>query len=132
MYGEDKGAIGRAARGGTAVNRMAAYASTYAQARFSAFANVHWCVVNDVLMKDQVNLVAAFMRAREPWGTLMTSHQMRYTGYYFVASTWSDMVVLQTLDAVWGLEVAQFRALQPDPVIVEEVGDACDDALGAP
>jgi hypothetical protein len=105
--------------------RWAAFVAEYAQARFSAFANVHWCVVNDVFMPVEVRAVAKAMRAREPWGTLLTSHQRRGTGFTFTPDSpyggWSDIVTLQTEDALCGSEVAEYRAVQRSPVVVEEV-----------
>ena len=132
-YAEDAEALRKAADwttlgpGGNveASSHWAAFAAEYAQARFSAFANVHWCVVNDVFMPVEVRAVAKAMRAREPWGTLLTSHQRRGTGFTFTPDSphggWSDIVTLQTEDALCGSEVAEYRAVQRSPVVVEEV-----------
>jgi hypothetical protein len=99
----------------------------YAQARFSAFANVHWCIVNDLFKPAEVVVLARAMKSREPWGTLMTSHQPRETGYAFAGPAggrfggWSDIVTLQTRDELCGREIAKYRASQRTPVVVEEV-----------
>ncbi len=118
LFGEDKTLLSAAARpaGGNAAPMIA----SYAQARFSSFANVQWCIINDVMMAAEVNAVGTAMRARESWGSLITSHQVRGTGYAFLKSSWSSIVTLQTLDAVDGSEVARYRALQGLPVVLEE------------
>jgi hypothetical protein len=122
VYGEDEGAI-KAAAGSS--KSIWAQVASYAQARFSSFANVQWCVINDVMAHSAVSVVASAMAAREPWGTLLTSHQRRQTGYAFVGSPWSDIVTLQTLDAFAGTEIGMFRASTlakraPTPVVLEE------------
>lgn len=117
LFGEDAAALLVAA---TRPSSVWAYLPVYAQARFSSFANVHWCVINDVNSMGPVQAVGAAMHAREPWGTLITSHQRRRTGYSFAEATWSGIVTLQTLDAVNGAEVAQYRARQRFPVVLDE------------
>ena len=86
----------------------------YAQARFSSFPNVTWSVSNDKYMKSQitgstyytqtmgnaVSKIATDMKKREPWGTLLTNHQARYTGYDFTTATWSDVVTIESLDDI--------------------------------
>jgi hypothetical protein len=68
IYGEDGARVARAAAG----DAISAYVAAYAQARWSAFANVHFCVVNDVSEAAAVEVVGRAMAAREPWGTLLT------------------------------------------------------------
>jgi hypothetical protein len=67
IYGEDWERLAMAASGDV----VSAYAARYAQARWSAFPNVHWCVINDVTVATVVD-IAAEMAKREPWGTLLT------------------------------------------------------------
>lgn len=43
-YGEDHEAVKRAANG----DALMKYVGEYTQARFSSFANVHYCIANDV------------------------------------------------------------------------------------
>lgn len=118
VYAEDGGAVSAAA---AAAASPYAYVAEYAQARWSSFPIVQWCVVNDVSASVAVDTVGRAIAAREPWGTLITSHQRRGTGYAFARASWSRIVTLQTLDALLGREVASYRAVQRYPVVLEEV-----------
>jgi hypothetical protein len=68
LFGEDEAWL-RAAAGGDA---MLAYLPAYAQARWSAFANVQFCVLNDRNVAPLVDVIGSAMARREPWGTLLT------------------------------------------------------------
>lgn len=106
----------------------------YAQARFSAYANVQWCIVNDrEIVQDgelteerqvhasTINKIGEDMADREPWGTLLTSHQARFEGYSFVDASWSDIITLEDLDQVGGDLIREYRGLsEDDPVILDE------------
>jgi hypothetical protein len=70
LYGEDDDALKLASRG----NEVAAAVPTYAQARWSALANVHFCIVNDRMVPVHVTKLGNAMAAREPWGTLLTRY----------------------------------------------------------
>jgi hypothetical protein len=70
VYGEDDGAVADAA---TTPGSIQAYVSEYAQARWSAFPNVHWCVLNDRSPSSDTSAVASIMYEREAWGSLITS-----------------------------------------------------------
>lgn len=120
-FGEDTPELLRYAAGDAASRRMA----RYAQARFSALPNVYWCVVNDRIFKDAklpraINQIAHDMDAREPWGTLLTCHQTRFSGYAFVDQPWSDMVLLQDMDQVAGAILLEYREKTNTPVINAE------------
>lgn len=127
-YGEDTEELKRYA--GDALSQWIA---RYAQARFSAFPNVHWCVSNDRIIvpdgaalegrkihKGTIVQIARDMAAREPWGTLLTNHQLRFTGYDFADQDWSDMTILQTLDEVEGTAAKTYRAKVKTPVVLDE------------
>ncbi len=114
-------------------DELTRWTARYAQARFSAFANVHWCVSNDRIMiadgepmegrrihRGIIDRIASDMAAREPWGTLLTNHQLRFTGYDFCDAEWSDMAILQTLDEVEGTTAREYRAKVNTPVVLDE------------
>lgn len=125
-YGEDWPELARYGQGDPAAKLIA----RYAQARFSAFPNIYWCVSNDSHISPDpgprnadpkvINQIARDMRSREPWGTLITNHQQRFQGYSFVAEDWSDIVTLEDRDQVAGAIILQYRALTDDPVILDE------------
>jgi len=105
----------------------------YAQARFSAFPNVIWCVSNDreIVPDDQdlsgrkihektIHQIARDMRAREPWNTLLTNHQCRFKGYSFPTAEWSDIITLEDLDQVHGQIILDYRHKGTVPVINDE------------
>ena len=105
-----------------------------AQARFSALPNVQWCIVNDreiietgtpenerQVLAESIRQIGRDMAGREPWGSLLTSHQARLEGYSFVHADWSDIITLEDLDQVGGALVRDYRASSPnDPVVLEE------------
>ncbi|MFC7193660.1 DUF4038 domain-containing protein [Halosimplex aquaticum] len=120
---------------------MVRFVGEHVQARFSAFPNVHWCVVNDAelvegevdpevvesgakvqkgLSKSVVDALGRDFAEREPWGTLITSHQQRSTGYDFADAEWSDLATLQDLDQAGGERVREYRERAADPVILDE------------
>lgn len=109
------------------------WAARYAQARFSAFPNVHWCVSNDRIMipdgQDRsgreihvsiIDRIAKDMAAREPWETLLTNHQLRWTGYSFCDAEWSDLVTLQDLDQIHGELILEYRQKAKMPIVYDE------------
>lgn len=129
VYGEDTGELLRYEQG----DRMAQLAARYAQARFSAFPNVIWCISNDrelvgegVKLKGRrvpasiIDRIGREMAAREPWGTLLTNHQARKTGYAFVNAPWSDVTTLEDLDEVEGSLLLEYRGKGDDPVVNDE------------
>lgn len=128
-YGEDTLEIRRYGD-----DREAQSIARYAQARFSAYPNVQWCIVNDreivqsgalneerQVLASTINKIGEDMAAREPWGTLLTSHQARFEGYSFVDATWSDIITLEDLDQVGGDLIREYRNIsEDDPVILDE------------
>ena len=127
-YGEDTEELRRYGSGDEASKLIA----RYAQARFSAFPNVIWCVSNDrdVVRKtkltgrqvnyDTINQIAQDMADREPWNTLLTNHQSRFNGYSFVDEAWSDIITIEDMDQVDGKIILEYRAKGDDPVINDE------------
>jgi hypothetical protein len=114
-------------------NRKAKKLIAYAQARWSSFPNVQWTIINDVMLVDNkselkgrevnwqtVNQVGTDMAAREPWGTLLTSHQARFSGYQFVTAPWSDIVTLEDLDQVAGQKIVAYRQQVRQPIVNDE------------
>jgi hypothetical protein len=67
-----------------------------------------------------IDRIAKDMAAREPWGTLLTNHQMRWSGYSFLEAEWSDIVTLEDLDQVHGQLILEYRAKAKVPVINDE------------
>lgn len=127
-YGEDTPELLR-----YETDELSRWIARYAQARFSAFPNVHWCVSNDrEIVPDgaelsgrkvhvaTINRIAQDMAAREPWGTLLTNHQCRWSGYVFCDAQWSDMATLEDLDQVHGQLILEYRAKVRTPVINDE------------
>jgi len=126
VYGEDTGELRRWGEG----DRAARLIARYAQARFSAFPNVHWCISNDrditakpghrSIAPEIIDRIGRTMQRREPWGTLLTNHQKRFSGYAFVQSDWSDIVTLEDLDQVTGELILKYRQRARCPVVLDE------------
>ncbi|MBD3243355.1 MAG: DUF4038 domain-containing protein [Chitinivibrionales bacterium] len=129
-YGEDTEELRRYDMGDAASRTIAAYA----QARFSALPNVMWCFSNDrqivreeesVLEDHQVRAstieqIGREMREREPWGTLLTNHQCRFSGYDFAGSSWSNVVTLEDIDQVHGRLLRDYRGRARAPIVNDE------------
>lgn len=125
-YGEDADELNRYGDGDPASQWIA----RHAQARFSAYPNIQWCISNDqhispmpgkrVVAPDVINRIGRDMQAREPWRSLITNHQRRFSGYAFVESEWSDIVTLEDLDQVTGAILLKYRKLFSHPVINDE------------
>jgi hypothetical protein len=127
-YGEDARELRRYAAGDT----MARHVARYAQARFSALPNVHWCISNDLEIIEEgapggqkisyatIDAIAKDMAAREAWGTLLTNHQKRFRGYSFVNAPWSDIITLEDRDQVEGALIKEYRKKGRAPVIIDE------------
>ncbi|MCH5375110.1 MAG: DUF4038 domain-containing protein [Planctomycetes bacterium] len=129
VYGEDTAELLRYGRGDRASQRIA----SYAQARFSSLPNVMWCISNDRetvgdgqklegrrVPASVIDRIGRDMAGREPWGTLLTNHQARFTGYNFVDARWSDVITLEHLDAVDGILLQKYRQIGDDPVVNDE------------
>jgi hypothetical protein len=127
-YGEDTEELKRYARG----DKMAKLIAQYAQARFSAYPNVQWCISNDrevitdgpesgrKILASTIHQIAQDMSRREPWGTLLTNHQSRFSGYHFSNASWSDITTLEDLDQVNGELILQYRGKSDAPVVLDE------------
>jgi hypothetical protein len=128
-YGEDTAELLRYGKD----DPMARLVARYAQARLSAFPNVTWCISNDrEIVPDGrpvkgrqvpagiIDRIGRDMAAREPWGTLLTNHQARGTGYAFAGAPWSDIVTLEDIDQVHGKILLDYRARAKVPVINDE------------
>lgn len=137
IYGEDIEEVRRYARG----DQISKLAARYAQARFSAFANISWCIANDFRLEDGspeyierdgqdvidkeelregIKQIGYDMLEREPWGTLITNHQSRFSGYMFTDETWSDIITLEDLGQVEGELILKYRKEGNYPVVLEE------------
>lgn len=110
---------------------MSQLMARYAQARFTAFPNVQWCISNDANIAPGrtgknidpkiIDRIARDLRRREPWGTLLTNHQRRFQGYSFAAAPWSDIVTLEDRDQVAGALILSYRGLTENvPVVLDE------------
>ena len=127
-YGEDTEELKRYA----ANDKMAKLIAQYAQARFSAYPNVQWCISNDrevisngeesgrKVFASTIQQIAEEMRRREPWGTLLTNHQSRFSGYHFPDARWSDITTLEDLDQVTGALILKYRSMSDAPVVLDE------------
>ncbi len=128
-YGEDTSEIRRYGRG----DEDAKFIARYAQARFSAYPNIHWCITNDreivaggVELKGRrvrastIAMMGRDMAEREPWGTLLTNHQSRFSGYAHIDEPWSDITTLEDLDQVTGQVLLDYRQKGRAPVINDE------------
>ncbi len=128
-FGEDKKELDRYDEGDLITLQMV----QYAQARFSAFPNITWCISNDrEIVKEgvelsgrrvsekNINKIGKDMAKREPWGTLITNHQSRYSGYSFVDVDWSDVITLEDVDQIDGRLILEYRANASDPVVLDE------------
>ncbi len=69
LFGLDESRIVSAA---TDAGSVSAYVPAYAQARWSSFANVQWCIANDVQLQQYVDVIGQRLAQTEPWGTLIT------------------------------------------------------------
>ena len=127
-YGEDTAELLR-----YDTDPLSPWIARYDQARFSALSNVIWCVSNDreIVGDDQalsgrkvhektIHRIARDMRAREPWGTVLTNHQCRFKGYSFSRAEWSDMVTLEDIDQVHGQLILDYRKNAITPVVNDE------------
>lgn len=128
LYGEDTEELRRYGRGDAMSNLIA----QYAQARWSAFPNIYWCISNDreivtidklrgrQVRRSTIDRIGRDMAAREPWGTLITNHQSRFKGYDFVGADWSDVITIEDMDQVTGEILLKHRAAGDDPVVNDE------------
>lgn len=127
-YAEDTREIRRYAQG----DPMARLIGRVAQARWSAFPNIYWTLSNDREIVDQgpltgrkvlqatINRMGRDFAACEPWGTLLSNHQARFTGYAFVEAPWSDIITLEDMDQVHGRIIAEYRQRGSDPIVNDE------------
>ena len=129
-YGEDTDELRRYAQDDSGAFEIA----RHAQARFSAFPNVHWCISNDMILgnsqnsqsghrrldADVIRRIGADIAKREPWGTLLTNHQSRHSGYDFTNEPWSDIITLEDLDQVHGELILEYRQKGRAPVVNDE------------
>ncbi len=128
-FGEDTEELKRYARG----DRASIMAIRYAQARFSAYPNILWCISNDREIVDSdkpltgrqiraetIDLIGRDMAKRKPWRTLITNHQSRFKGYRFVDAPWSDIITLEDLDQTSGKVITAYRAQGNDPIVLDE------------
>jgi hypothetical protein len=128
-FAEDSEEIRRYGAG----DQWARYLLRYAQARWSAFPNVQWTFSNDQeIVRDAtsfkgrqvpweaIDQMGNDMAAREPWGTLLSNHQMRFSGYDFLEAAWSHIVTLEDLDQVTGQLLLDYRSRSQKPVVLDE------------
>ena len=128
-FGEDTEELKRYAAGDQKSFKLA----RYAQARFSAYPNIMWCISNDREIVDKntklrgrqihsqtINEIAQDMAEREPWGTLITNHQSRFSGYSFIDAPWSGIVTVEDLDQVDGRMITFYRENSSCPIVNDE------------
>ena len=126
VYGEDLAELRRYSEG----DRASFLVARHAQARFSAFPNVQWCISNDSIISTAsgkrniapatIQSIGRDMRKREAWGTLLSNHQARFHGYSFVDAAWSDIITIEDKDQVAGALLLKYRELGNDPVVLDE------------
>jgi hypothetical protein len=128
-FGEDTEELKRYNAGDSASFAML----RYAQARFSSYPNIIWCISNDReivnedtpltgrrITKQNIDKIGKDMAEREPWGTLITNHQSRFKGYSFINSSWSNIITLEALDQIDGRIIAQYRSKTKAPIVNDE------------
>ncbi len=127
-YAEDTEEIKRYASG----DPLSRLVASTAQARWSAFPNVQWTITNDrqivhgealtgrMVDRDMIDRMGRDMAGREPWGTLITNHQSRFSGYDFVDAPWSDLITIEDLDQVGGERILEYRGRRAQPVVNDE------------
>jgi len=128
-FGEDTEELKRYAQG----DRASIMALRYAQARFSAYPNILWCISNDREIVDNdkpltgrriraetIDRIGRDMAKQEPWKTLVTNHQSRFKGYSFVDASWSDIITLEDLDQTGGKLISAYRSQGTDPIVLDE------------
>jgi len=136
IYGEDTDEVARYAAG-DAASRLIAQT---AQARWSSLANVTWCISNDFKFTDDmlaaeregqdtsdtgavvkgVRQIGRDLLERERWGTLITNHQSRWSGYSFLDEPWTGIVTLEELGQVGGEAILEYRKKAHCPVVNDE------------
>lgn len=104
----------------------------YAQARWSSFPNIQWTLSNDrkiitsenltgrEIHPDMIDQMGADADRQEPWNTLITNHQSRFSGYDFVDAEWSDIITVEDLDQVGGEVILEFRKKGKQPIVLDE------------
>lgn len=127
-YAEDTQEIRRYAKNDV----MSLLIGRAAQARWSAFPNIYWTISNDrevvdkgplrgrKVLRSTIDKMGRDFAAREPWGTLLTNHQARFTGYAFVDAPWSDVITLEDIDQVHGKVLLEYRTKSSDPIVNDE------------
>ncbi|MFW6309076.1 MAG: DUF4038 domain-containing protein [bacterium] len=137
VFGEDGDEIRRYGER----NIISRLITKYAQARFSAFPNIYWTISNDhkilendngelepglkkegvpLARKEDINEIGEDMAEQEPWKTLLTNHQSRFTGFSFLNCDWADLVTLEDLGQVTGEKILEYRKKGRKPVILDE------------
>jgi hypothetical protein len=130
-YAEDTEELIRYGKG----DRLSRFIAQYSQARWSAFPNIYWEISNDREIAHQTDLsklrgrqisyhvisqMGRDMKAREPWGTLLTNQQNRFAGYSFVNEQWSDIITLEDIDQVAGEIILTYWQKGKEPVVLDE------------
>jgi hypothetical protein len=129
-HAEDTDMIRQYAEGDQASQLIA----RYAQARWSSFPNIQWAMTNDRKIKPDtvasisgrevyyqtIQKMGQDYHEREPWGTLITNHQSRFSGYDFGKEPWSDIVTLESLDEVAGALILEYRQQLRQPIVLDE------------
>ena len=115
-------------------SRTSQWIGQYAQARWSSFPNVQWTISNDQkivgsasdslkrrqVYHETIDRIGQDFQAREPWGTLLTNHQARFSGYDFVDAPWSDITTLEDLDEVAGNLILSYHKQADKPIVLDE------------
>jgi len=127
-YGEDTEKIKQYSKNDAASQAI----MRIAQARWSAFPNIYWCISNDrQVVHDEeltgrkvdflmIDVIGKDAKQREPWGTLITNHQARFTGYDFLNTSWTDIITLEDIDQVHGKKILEYRKQKAAPAVLDE------------
>ena len=134
VYGEDRARILT-----YPTDPMTRYVGEYAQARWSALPNIYWVLSNDQhpvagpppyssapcgtarnLPWDLIDTIGRDFARREPWGSLISNHQCRSSGFAFGNTSWAGLVLLEDLDQVAGARVAEYYRSAELPIIDDE------------
>ncbi len=110
----------------------------YAQERFSALPNVHWCMANHTgvengpgestsAMDEIIKRMGADMREGDQFGSLITLMQDRFSDFRFADERWCNIVSISHIGQVTGEAVLKHRALANKPVTLDEDRSECED-----
>ncbi|MEM9160367.1 MAG: DUF4038 domain-containing protein [Verrucomicrobiota bacterium] len=97
----------------------------YAQERFSAFPNIHWCVAHNLDTSDEnavkiAKEMGAYLASNDLWDSLVTCHQKRFTGFDLFDEEWCAYAAISDLGQANGSAIHRLRPTASKPIFLEE------------